>query len=109
MANDWDDTVKAKMMPTLLEGKALAVYIGLVQRREEGLQSRKAEGYRSTGSYEAYILGRIPCQEITPRRILVGLSPHAQTDADPSHARVRRRYMAAAAAPPVFVWPSFYC
>ena len=59
------------------------------------------EAYRSTGPYEVYILGRIPRQEIAPRRILVGLSPHAQTDADPSHAGVRRGYMAAAAAPPV--------
>ena len=29
MANDWDDTVKARKMPTLLEGEVLAVYLDL--------------------------------------------------------------------------------
>jgi len=29
VANDWDDTVKAKKMPTLQEGEALAVYLDL--------------------------------------------------------------------------------
>lgn len=29
VANDWDDTVKARKMPTLLEGEALAVYLDL--------------------------------------------------------------------------------
>ena len=29
MVNDWDDTVKARKMPTLLEGETLAVYLDL--------------------------------------------------------------------------------
>ena len=34
-ANDWDDTMKAKKLPTLLEGEALAIWLELSQDKQK--------------------------------------------------------------------------
>jgi hypothetical protein len=40
-ANDWDDTMKAKKLPTLLEGGAWAIWLELLQDQQKDYKAKK--------------------------------------------------------------------
>ena len=42
-ANDWDDAMKAKKLPTLLEGEALAIWIELTTEEKASYATSKAK------------------------------------------------------------------
>ena len=56
-ANEWSDVVKARKLPTLLEGEAFAVWMELSEAEKESYQSAKAEMITRIAPVQCVLLG----------------------------------------------------
>ena len=69
VANDWDDTVKAKKMPTLLEGEALAVYLTLSEDEKKDYKELFRTRPGQTNLAKHFIPTTDSPVKVPPRRI----------------------------------------
>ena len=63
-ANGWENEAKAKRLPTLLEGEALAVWLELSEAEQKSYKDNRANGANAI-----YINGQFSLPPPAPRRI----------------------------------------
>ena len=70
MANEWGDELKAKKLPTLLEGKALAVWLELTTKQQGTYQMAKSKIVERMAPVHFVSLDELWAQKLQPNEAL---------------------------------------
>ena len=71
--NKWNDDLKVKKVPTLLDSEALAIWLEMTEAEKASYKESKLDC--TNGPHEVRFSGTLPRQTVLPRGVTLGIPP----------------------------------